>query len=121
MPCAFGFPSPPSRLRTLTSFSLCSYSFLDIGPLSKGHALVIPKCPPLSHTLNLALADKRCALGTDHAPKLHDVPDEHLGEILATLKKIAVAQGVENYNILQVSRTLIFRVGGCMDSQRAML
>ncbi|KAJ8292806.1 Mitochondrial distribution and morphology protein 34 [Rhodotorula toruloides] len=77
------------------------YSFLDIGPLSKGHALVIPKCPPLSHTLNLALADKRCALGTDHAPKLHDVPDEHLGEILATLKKIAVAQGVENYNILQ--------------------
>lgn len=28
-----------------------SYSFLDIGPLSKGHVLVIPKCalpPPLS-------------------------------------------------------------------------
>ncbi|BGP18057.1 hypothetical protein JCM10213_008407 [Rhodosporidiobolus nylandii] len=56
------------------------YSFLDIGPLSKGHALVIPKY---------------------HAAKLHDLPDEHLGEILATAKKIAVAQGVEDYNILQ--------------------
>lgn len=40
--------------------------------------------------------------GTDHAAKMHELPDEHLGEILATLKKIAVAQGVENYNILQV-------------------
>ncbi|KWU43480.1 RmlC-like cupin [Rhodotorula sp. JG-1b] len=56
------------------------FSFLDIGPLSKGHALVIPKY---------------------HGAKLHDIPDEHLGEILKTLKKIAVAQGVENYNILQ--------------------
>ncbi|TNY23083.1 HIT-like protein [Rhodotorula diobovata] len=56
------------------------YSFLDIGPIAPGHALVIPKY---------------------HAAKLHDLPDEHLGEILATLKKIAVAQGVENYNILQ--------------------
>ncbi|GAA5822541.1 hypothetical protein JCM11251_006372 [Rhodosporidiobolus azoricus] len=56
------------------------YSFLDIGPIAKGHALVIPKY---------------------HAAKLHDVPDDHLGEILATLKKIAVAQGVTDYNILQ--------------------
>ncbi|GAA6002491.1 adenosine 5'-monophosphoramidase [Rhodotorula paludigena] len=56
------------------------YSFLDIGPIAKGHALAIPKY---------------------HGAKLHDVPDEHLGEILATLKKIAIAQGVENYNILQ--------------------
>ncbi|GAA6030440.1 hypothetical protein JCM8097_009109 [Rhodosporidiobolus ruineniae] len=56
------------------------YSFLDIGPLSKGHALVIPKY---------------------HAAKLHDLPDEHMGDILAAAKKIAVAQGVEDYNILQ--------------------
>ncbi|GAA6016886.1 hypothetical protein JCM8202_004469 [Rhodotorula sphaerocarpa] len=56
------------------------FSFLDIGPLSKGHALVIPKY---------------------HAAKLHDVPDAHLGEILKTLKKIAAAQGLENYNVLQ--------------------
>ncbi|GJN92774.1 hypothetical protein Rhopal_005812-T1 [Rhodotorula paludigena] len=54
--------------------------FLFEGPIAKGHALAIPKY---------------------HGAKLHDVPDEHLGEILATLKKIAIAQGVENYNILQ--------------------
>lgn len=28
--------------------SHCSYSFLDINPLSRGHALVIPKCPVTS-------------------------------------------------------------------------
>ncbi|GAA5974523.1 hypothetical protein JCM11641_002074 [Rhodosporidiobolus odoratus] len=56
------------------------YSFLDIGPISKGHALVIPKY---------------------HAAKLHDLPDAHLGDILAAAKKIAIAQGLENYNILQ--------------------
>ncbi|GAA6063466.1 hypothetical protein JCM10212_006328 [Sporobolomyces blumeae] len=32
---------------------------------------------------------------------LHDLPDEHLTDILKNLKKIAVAQGLENYNILQ--------------------
>ncbi|EAU83098.1 hypothetical protein CC1G_11182 [Coprinopsis cinerea okayama7 len=57
-----------------------SFSFLDIGPLSKGHALVIPKY---------------------HAEKLHELPDEHLSDILPIAKKIATAQGVENYNILQ--------------------
>ncbi|GAA5921026.1 hypothetical protein JCM1841_005064 [Sporobolomyces salmonicolor] len=56
------------------------YAFLDIGPLSKGHALVIPKY---------------------HAAKLHDLPDAHMSEILVTLKKIAVAQGLEDYNVLQ--------------------
>ncbi|GAA5907217.1 hypothetical protein JCM6882_008393 [Rhodosporidiobolus microsporus] len=56
------------------------YSFLDIGPIAKGHSLVIPKY---------------------HGAKLHDIPDEHLVEVLATLKKIAVAQGVTDYNILQ--------------------
>ncbi|GAA5864986.1 hypothetical protein JCM8547_004262 [Rhodosporidiobolus lusitaniae] len=55
-------------------------SFLDVGPLSKGHALVIPKY---------------------HGVKLHDIPDEHLGELLVVAKKVAVAQGLENYNILQ--------------------
>lgn len=44
----------------------------------------------------------------DHGAKLHDIPDEHLGEILKTLKKIAVAQGVENYNILQVRTACFF-------------
>ncbi|KAG0233484.1 Adenosine 5'-monophosphoramidase [Actinomortierella wolfii] len=57
-----------------------SYSFLDIGPLSKGHALVIPKY---------------------HGAKLHDIPDDYLTDTLVVAKKIARAQGVENYNILQ--------------------
>ncbi|RXW19379.1 hypothetical protein EST38_g6468, partial [Candolleomyces aberdarensis] len=57
-----------------------SFSFLDIGPLSKGHALIIPK---------------------DHAEKLHELPDEYLTDILPIAKKIAVAQGIENYNVLQ--------------------
>ena len=34
--------------------------------------------------------------------KLHDVPDEYLVDTLSIAKKIAIAQGTENYNILQV-------------------
>jgi len=55
-------------------------AFLDINPLSKGHALVIPK---------------------HHGAKLEDIPDEHLGEILPVVKKLISATGAENYNILQ--------------------
>ncbi|KAG8947599.1 Adenosine 5'-monophosphoramidase [Tulasnella sp. 424] len=57
-----------------------SYAFLDIQPLSKGHALVIPKV---------------------HAEKLRDVPDENLADILPIVKKIANAVGVPDYNVLQ--------------------
>jgi len=57
-----------------------SYSFLDIGPLSKGHSLVIPKA---------------------HAEKLHELSDESLQDLLVIAKKIAIAIGCENYNILQ--------------------
>ncbi|OAX36802.1 HIT-like protein [Rhizopogon vinicolor AM-OR11-026] len=57
-----------------------SYSFLDIGPLAKGHALIIPK---------------------DHVTKLHELPDEYLADAMPIAKKIAAAQGLENYNILQ--------------------
>jgi len=37
-----------------------------------------------------------------HGEKLHDVPDEYLEDSLIVAKKIAVASGLENYNILQV-------------------
>ncbi|KAH7322966.1 HIT family protein 1 [Stachybotrys elegans] len=60
-------------------------AFLDIGPLSKGHALVIPKF---------------------HGAKLADIPDEHLTEILPTLKKLVVASGATDYNILQNNGTI---------------
>ncbi|KAI9066000.1 HIT-like protein [Trametes sanguinea] len=56
------------------------FSFLDIGPLSKGHALIIPKY---------------------HAEKLHEVPDEYFADVLPAAKKIALALGAENYNLLQ--------------------
>ena len=35
---------------------------------------------------------------------MHELPDEYLADALPIAKKIAVAQGVENYNILQVRR-----------------
>ncbi|PFH54007.1 hypothetical protein AMATHDRAFT_53725 [Amanita thiersii Skay4041] len=57
-----------------------SYSFLDVGPLARGHTLVIPKY---------------------HAEKMHELPDEYLNDIMPIAKKIALAQGLENYNILQ--------------------
>lgn len=39
----------------------------------------------------------------DHGAKLHDIPDDHLTELLPIAKKIAQAVGCDNYNILQVS------------------
>ncbi|ODV88568.1 hypothetical protein CANCADRAFT_124628 [Tortispora caseinolytica NRRL Y-17796] len=64
-----------------------TFAFLDIGPTSKGHALVIPKY---------------------HGAKLHNIPDEDLVELLPVAKKIAKALEVDTdgpdgigYNILQ--------------------
>jgi diadenosine tetraphosphate (Ap4A) HIT family hydrolase len=54
--------------------------FMDIGPLSDGHCLFIPK---------------------QHAERAHEVPDSALQEILIHVKNVANALGVENYNILQ--------------------
>jgi diadenosine tetraphosphate (Ap4A) HIT family hydrolase len=36
-----------------------------------------------------------------HGAKLTDIPDDALTELLPVAKKIAAAQGAENYNILQ--------------------
>ncbi|KAK3321664.1 HIT-like domain-containing protein [Apodospora peruviana] len=55
-------------------------AFLDINPLSRGHALVIPKA---------------------HGEKLTDIPDDHLTELLPIAKKLALASGAKDYNILQ--------------------
>ncbi len=33
--------------------------------------------------------------------KLHDIPDEELAELLPIAKKLALAVGAEDYNILQ--------------------
>ncbi|KAL1405204.1 Adenosine 5'-monophosphoramidase [Vanrija albida] len=55
-------------------------AFMDIGPIARGHCLVIPKY---------------------HAAKLTDLPDDQMADILPALKKLAKATGAENYNILQ--------------------
>ncbi|CUA68957.1 Hit family protein 1 [Rhizoctonia solani] len=57
-----------------------SYAFLDIFPVSKGHSLIIPKY---------------------HGEKLHDIPDEYLADLMPVAKKIAIATGATDYNILQ--------------------
>ncbi|PBP18744.1 Hnt1 interacts with the cyclin dependent kinase Kin28 [Diplocarpon rosae] len=60
-------------------------AFLDINPLSRGHALVVPKF---------------------HGEKLTDIPDDQLSEVLVrdphpVVKKLVKATGAVNYNILQ--------------------
>jgi len=55
-------------------------AFLDINPLSRGHALVIPKV---------------------HGEKLTDIPDDDLSEILPVVKKLVKATSASEYNVLQ--------------------
>lgn len=58
-------------------------AFLDIGPISDGHTLVIPK---------------------QHFEKVHECPAEVLGQICSRLGKIAkavaAAMGCQGYNVL---------------------
>ncbi|PKI85669.1 bis(5'-nucleosyl)-tetraphosphatase (asymmetrical) [Malassezia vespertilionis] len=66
-----------------------SYAFLDIGPVAPGHSLVIPKY---------------------HAAKMHELPDDSLADLLPIAKKIAVATGADQYNILQNNGRLAHQV-----------
>jgi len=58
-------------------------SFLDIGPISDGHTLVVPK---------------------HHFGRLHECPSQLLGQIASRLGRIAkavvTATGAEGYNVL---------------------
>ncbi|KAF9921416.1 Adenosine 5'-monophosphoramidase [Modicella reniformis] len=67
----------PSKVLFETEHCL---AFLDVGPLSEGHTLVIPK---------------------HHAQYLHELPDEQMIDLLPTAKKVATAIGCKNYNVLQ--------------------
>lgn len=69
---------------------------MDIGPTAPGHVLVIPKF---------------------HGAKLHDIPDDHLAELLPVAKKIAIASGLNTetlagpgYNILQNNGSIAHQV-----------
>lgn len=52
----------------------------------------------------------KSGLDVDHGVKLHDIPDEYLVDTLVVAKKVAVASGFVDYNILQVR---LFLLGGC--------
>lgn len=54
------------------------------------------------YLFNYRVWRSECLFVVDHAEKLHELPDEYLADMLPIAKKIAVAQGVENYNVLQV-------------------
>ena len=60
-------------------------AFLDLSPLSEGHVLVIPKA---------------------HTEKLHEVSNDILKDLVIAIKKIIIALGCENYNVLQSSGKL---------------
>lgn len=51
------------------------------------------------------------SLTLDHAQFLHEVPDDYLADLLPIAKKIALAVGADNYNVLQnngkLARTLV--------------
>ncbi|KAL4892658.1 HIT-like domain-containing protein [Aspergillus ambiguus] len=64
-------------------------AFLDIQPLSRGHALVIPKF---------------------HGAKLVDIPDDHLTEVLPVAKKIAQVTGAGDFNVLQNNGSIAHQV-----------
>ncbi|KAJ8128986.1 hypothetical protein O1611_g4645 [Lasiodiplodia mahajangana] len=81
-------------------------AFLDIGPLSKGHAVRSTyryKCVH-SHGLGpkiLINSPEQLVIPKFHGAKLTDIPDDHLSEILPVAKKLATATGAVDYNILQ--------------------
>ena len=44
----------------------------------------------------------------DHARTIADLPDEYLSDIGPVVKKVAIATGAENYNVIQVCYVLFF-------------
>jgi len=46
----------------------------------------------------------------EHGEKLADISDEYLADVLPIAKKIAIAQGVKDYNILQNNGRLAHQV-----------
>ncbi|KND90783.1 Hit family protein 1 [Tolypocladium ophioglossoides CBS 100239] len=105
-------------------------AFLDIGPLSKGHAVC---CTARSSTAPRLISRRRSrsrlhlqlVIPKHHGAKLIDIPDDQLTEILTpayaviciatytgflasqpTLKKLVSATGATDYNILQNNGTI---------------
>ena len=70
-----------------------SFAFMDIGPLSEGHCLVIPK---------------------EHAEKYHQLSEDSCADVARVINRVAKASGVENYNLLQnngsIAKQAVFHV-----------
>ncbi|KAF8228789.1 HIT domain protein, partial [Tricholoma matsutake] len=65
-----------------------SYAFLDKFPIAEGHTQIIPKY---------------------HCNRMDELPDEYLAEILLLAKKVAKANGLPEYNILQNNGATAFQ------------
>ncbi|KAJ5043350.1 Adenosine 5'-monophosphoramidase [Penicillium rubens] len=84
------------------------FAFLDIQPLSLGHAVrIIPyDSIPLPRIRRIPggaseVTTTALVIPKFHGAKLTDIPDEHLTEVLPVAKKIAKAIGAEYFNVLQ--------------------
>ena len=64
-------------------------AFLDIDPLARGHTLLIPK---------------------QHVERMHEIPEDVLSDILPIAKKIALALGIQDYNLLQNNGSIAHQV-----------
>ncbi|EIN09692.1 HIT-like protein [Punctularia strigosozonata HHB-11173 SS5] len=73
--------------------------FLDIGPVAEGHTLIVPKCEVLRMLAFCVMLME--GGGPDHCKTMDEVPDGYLMDILPLAKKVALALGIENYNVLQ--------------------
>lgn len=78
-------------------FSISPLSLRDIPKLSLN-----VRASSLS-MINLNPSRLNNLLYLDHARTLGDLPDEYLADIGPVLKKVALATGAEQYNVLQVS------------------
>lgn len=45
---------------------------------------------------------------SDHVEKFHDLPEDQMADILPVARKIALALGLVDYNLLQVCSTFLF-------------
>ncbi|EGC42488.1 predicted protein [Histoplasma capsulatum var. duboisii H88] len=77
-------------------------AFLDIMPLSRGHAVSYALFAVISSSLDWDYSHSlHLVIPKFHGVKLTDIPDEDLTELLPVAKKIAIASGAVDFNILQ--------------------
>ncbi|KAH0609560.1 uncharacterized protein H6S33_013046 [Morchella sextelata] len=86
------------------------FAFLDIQPLSKGHCVLPP--PSLYTPKANTTPPPQLVIPKTHGERLHNVPDDELAELLPAAKKLALATGAVDYNILQNNGKIAHQVVG---------